>query len=215
MNFDEALEYVRKSKPEALYLGGKTSTGKSTFARQLGAELDYKTIELDEIVREMVVKARGLANEGEVFSEVYKQRNHLDWIGDFEDAVKREIDKVRAEHHRVILDGAIVHPVTLSETLSSISGVTFLYFHPEHLDVYERNLTNRFRLTSEKFRAGLPMQFWKLVDDDDFREFCKSRQMNEGLRSAIRDYARRSQKSSEERMKAQEGVIGQMLVVLI
>jgi predicted kinase len=215
MTFDEALRFVRETEPNILYIGGKTSTGKSTFAAQLKEDLRYKVVELDKVVQGSVILPLKISNHGEAFNEVYKRRDKLDWIQRFIEAADNEAAEVIKTSSRVIIDGAVANPVTLRELLASLPGVVILYFHPTDLDVYERNLTNRFKMATPTHTAGLPTQFWDLVDKAEFQRFCETGVISVPLRESISKYAHKSQESSEQRIDEQSAIAPNMRIVNI
>lgn len=215
MTFDEALKFVRESQPDILYIGGKTSTGKSTFAAQLNTEMMYEVIELDKVVQSSVIIPLQISKRGEAFNEVYKRRDKPKWIQRFIEAADNEVTEAIKKDHRVIIDGAVANPRTLRELLASLPGVVFLYFHPTNLEVYERNLTNRFKSATPNHASGLPTQFWDLVDKAELQRFFESGIISAPLREAISKYARQSQESSEKRIEQQSAIAPDMRIVNI
>lgn len=215
MTFDEALKFVKDTKPNILYIGGKTSTGKTTFASQLQRSIEYHVVELDKVVHESVVQPFQISDEGKAFNEVYKRRDKPEWINAFIKAADNQVGGLIEAGHKVIIDGAIANPETLRELLASLTDVVTLYFHPTNLDVYERNLTNRFMLATPNHSAGLPTQFWKLVDKVEFKRFCETGEVSASLRDSISKYAKESKQSSEDRIQQQAAVIPEMKIVNI
>src|SRR5690349_864722 len=112
MDINDVLEYVSRSRPATIHISGKTSTGKSSLAKELEKLFDYKVVELDQILINEVVKKNSAA-EGVVFVEVYKNRKRLDWIERFISATKRRLNELHSSNIKVVIDGAIAHPQTI------------------------------------------------------------------------------------------------------
>lgn len=53
----------------------------------------------------------------------------------------------------------------------------------------------------DTLRGGLPSKFWQLIDNDEFKQFCQTRELTAKLQSSIRQYAVASQKESLERLE--------------
>lgn len=201
MNIDEAFARIKEKRPESVYISGKTSTGKSTFAHRLEAELGYKIVELDKVVRESIITALDLDKAGEVFDEVYKKRSRLDWIRILVNSTLQILRYHRANGSRVVIDGAIGNAVTLQEILAHSPSTEIIYLHPDEVETYCMYLTKRFMDTTESNHNGLPLAFWQQILDDDFEQFCKDRVITPSLKRGIEAYARASQVSSEIRLK--------------
>jgi hypothetical protein len=202
MSTEEAYHLLLSLQPPTLYLSGKTSTGKSTFAKSLHNDLGYKVIQLDQLVHDSVIKPLGLTDRGQVFVEVYKHRTKTDWIERFVEGTRQAVTQDLAAGQRLVLEGAVANPFTLTQILQAMPGGLFFYFHPKNLKVYERNLTSRFMETTKDHEAGLPARFWKLVDPAVFSQFCKDRQLTPTLAQAIHTYAQSSQAESKARLAA-------------
>lgn len=200
MNKDTIYEIIKNTKPQILYISGKTCTGKSTFSNNLHDDLGYEIIELDQVVRNDVVRKIGLADEGSVFVEVYKYNNRRDLIDPFVASVKKQLNATRNKNIPLILEGAVASTDTISEIFVDYPDFMFIYFHIESLDNYTRNLTKRFMLAGKDFKSGLPKQFWTLVDEKEFDEFCNTRVLSQSLKSSIHEYALRSQIDSKKRL---------------
>src|SRR5579863_8708520 len=95
MNVDEAFTFVKNTKPGLVYVAGKTSTGKSTFADRLYTRLGYQVINLDAIVDEAVIQPFRLKDRGEAFGEVYKERSQTIWIEAFTGAARTAIKQCK------------------------------------------------------------------------------------------------------------------------
>lgn len=54
--------------------------------------------------------------------------------------------------------------------------------------------------SGEESYGGLPLKFWQLIDDEEFKKFCKTRKLTENLKASIREYALASQKESLARL---------------
>ncbi|HEX8763361.1 MAG TPA: hypothetical protein VF733_06430 [Candidatus Saccharimonadales bacterium] len=201
MTTDEAFTHIKNTLPATLYVSGKTSTGKSTFAAKLKERCGYEIVELDKIVTGAVIKPLRLPDEKQVFVEIYRLRNHPDWIERFITAAKQEIAKHQKSGKKIVIDGAVGNPITLNELLRSLPDTKILYFHPKNLPTYEQYLTSRFMLANPDFHAGLPGAFWQLIDDAAFRQFCKDHKLTTDLQRAIAEYAALSQSASIERLK--------------
>jgi adenylate kinase family enzyme len=201
MTVDELYAAIENYKPSVVYLTGKTSTGKSTFARKLATEFDYAVINLDDIVVQSVIKPRDIAEQrSDVFLEVYKLRNKLDWIKDFVDAAHDSVGQHTQAGSPVIIDGAIAHIETMQELLRPYPNAFIAYFHPTDLELYTSYLTERFMGASIDDHNGLPKAFWDLVDKSDFITFCNNRVLIPSLRTSIKNYAQASQASSLQRL---------------
>jgi gluconate kinase len=215
MNLTEAYDYIAKNRPPAIHLGGKTSTGKSTFAKELCQQLGYKLIDLDSLVRSEVMEHFGLENEGNVFIEVYKNRTHVDWIEQLTTCVNAKLAEFIAAGQPVVMDGPVANPQTLQELLVPASDALLIYIHPKNLDIYERNLTSRFMLSGENNLAGLPAKFWQKIDTHEYGLFLKTRKISPSLAAAIKAYALESQISSTERLDSMRQAFDRVLVVEI
>lgn len=201
MTAEEIYNFVKTNKPSLVYLSGKTSTGKSTFANKLVQDFGYKVVELDQIVKSAVIQRFNLTNEGTTFVEVYRGRDKMLWIEEFVKAARNLIEKHLNNGELLVIEGAVAHPITLSEVLAGYPDFMFVYFHPQTVDNYIRNLTQRFMQTNEQENAALPAAFWKLIDQTEFKSFCKSRIITKSLSQSIREYAKLSQEESNKRLR--------------
>lgn len=214
MTVDQAKDYIIQHKPLIIHVSGKTSTGKSTFARTLGVELGYSVIELDAVMHEAVIDPRSL-DPAEVFVKVYRERDKMEWVRPFVERARQKIKcELKAGNH-VIFDGAIANIDTLRDVLNGFDSAEIVYFHPLHLQVYESYLTQRFMLTRSDFRAGLPEKFWNCIAQSDFNQFYKDRKLTDRLKSSIAAYAKASQTESKARLKTIQDVFKNVLVVNI
>ena len=207
------LEYVSRNRPATIHISGKTSTGKSSLAKELEKLFEYKVVELDQILINEVVKNNSAA-EGVVFVEVYKNRKRLDWIERFISATKRRLNELHSSNINVVIDGAVAHPQTLKEILCD-SNAIIIYLHPESLETYIRNLTSRFLTATRQSNAGLPIQFWDKVPDDDFLSFLNDKQLSPNIKKAIEIYAKESQIESTKRLGIFQDNFTNLLVVNI
>lgn len=198
MQLDETYRVIKEREPGLVFVTGKTSTGKSTFAKRLRDELGYRIIELDQIVMKSVVHKQQQENTGSIFLQVYRGGERRDWIDAFVTETKKEIAEHSAE--KLVVEGALAHNETLDEIFAG-HDFLFLYFHPTNEKTYVEMLTQRFVDGAHNGTTGLPKHFWDIVDDVDVKEFLETQKINDALRSAISLYARSSIKQSEERFK--------------
>lgn len=213
MDIDAAFAYVKSEQPDFIHISGKTSTGKSIFASRLKEELGYKVIELDNVVEEAVIAPLQLKNRGQVFFEVYKGRNELEWINSFVSETQKLLEAYKEEGYQTVIDGAVANIVTLKELLAPFPGCKIIYLHPARIDTYKNYLTSRFKLTNSDYHAGLPIAFWELIPDSDFQQFCKDREITPQLSQAIEKYALLSQETSENRLRALKDNFKNILIV--
>lgn len=209
MDTDEAYRHIEKKKPKVLHVTGKTSTGKSTFASNLHDALGYKVIELDQVVHDSVMAPLEIEDRNDVFIEVYKKRNKLDWIQRFTDAVQKETNK----EEPVVINGAIANITTMREVLVGADAVEIIYFHPQNLDVYERNLKSRFTKATPSDDAGIPRNFWNLIDASELTAFYATREITPGIVEGITLYAQQSKASSVKRLQKIRAAFPDILVV--
>jgi hypothetical protein len=200
MQLNDLFQQLINEKPRLIYLSGKTCTGKSTFANELKNRIDYDIIDLDLIVLERVITPLKLEDEHTVFVEVYRNERKRDWVNQFIAAVKTAIEAKRAQHQPTVIDGAVANSNTLAAIFADYPDFRFIYFHPFNIDVYIRNLTNRFVMTSNDFNSGLPKQFWEVVEASEFRNFCVTRAITPGIERSIEQYAKLSQAESHARL---------------
>ncbi len=202
MDIEEAYRQIVTERPSAVYISGKTSTGKSTFSRRLEKECSYRLIDLDQIVMRDVVPRIKDRNEGSAFIEVYRNRDKREWIQWFITSVHAAVSVAIAAKQKVVIEGAVAHPEMLKELLRPFDDVAFIYFHPENISNYERNLTSRFLASSQENNAGLPSKFWDGIDATAFSQFCPDKIVTPILRENIHEYAIFAQRESEARLKS-------------
>ena len=201
MTIDEMYAVIKTHTPHLIYLSGKTSTGKSTFSRKLAQDLGYKVIELDQLVQNAVIKQFNLTDEGTAFVEVYHRRDQHLWVQEFVKATREYMDEHIQKGEHLIIEGAVANPITLSELFNGYQDPVFIYFHPDNIDSYIRNLTSRFLTTDEKNNGSLPAAFWKLIDTTEFKTFCNTRVISKKIAESIEKFALLSQEESEKRLK--------------
>lgn len=212
MTIDDIYSDIAIHKPALIYVCGKTSTGKSTFGRKLHDELDYQVIELEALLL-AIVKAQGL-DEPSTFRKVFYDDAASDEKRQFLAASDRSISSALAAGRTVVIEGAVANLATLHRILQPEPQL-FLYFHPENIDVYIRNLTKRFMEADENSYGGLSLKFWHLIDPQEFKEFCKTRQLTDNLKASIRQYALLSQKESLSRLEEFRQKFAHIVVVTI
>lgn len=198
MTVDEIYKDIVKQKPPVIYVSGKTSTGKSTFGRRLHDQLDYQVIELEAVLLE-IVKEHGY-DEQATFRKVLYDAGGFEAKTLFLNATDSIISDVLTSNRPVVIEGAVANVDTLQRILRSAPNLLFLYFHPNDIEIYIRNLTKRFMESNEKSYGGLPLKFWKLIDDEEFKNFCKTKELTKSLRESIREYALTSQNESLTRL---------------
>lgn len=199
MTRDEAYALIERTKPPAVFVTGKTSTGKTAFAKRLHTTLEYQIVELDAIVLDTVVRAQPFANEADVFFQVYRGSERTDWIDAFVSGVRTKFSG-RGEGERLVIEGAVARNETLQQMFLGVKFL-FVYFHPAKLDTYTSMLRERFAHEVRSGATGLPKGFWKAVSDDDVRYFSETDVMRKSLHDAIARYAQQSQQESIERLE--------------
>jgi len=198
MTIDDIYQDIAQQKPSVIYVSGKTSTGKSTFGRRLRDELGYHVIELEAVLLE-IVNQHGF-DEQSTFRKVLYDAGEFEEKKLFLDATDHIISGALARDHPIVIEGAVANVGTLERILRPAKDLLFLYFHPTTIDIYIRNLTNRFMQSNENSYGGLPLKFWQLIDDEEFKKFCDTRKLTESLKDSIKQYAQVSQKESLARL---------------
>jgi adenylate kinase family enzyme len=198
MTVDEIYQVIAQQKPPVIYISGKTSTGKSTFGRKLHDNLGYQVVELEAVLLE-IVKERSF-DEQSTFRKVLYEPGEFNEKTLFLEATDRIISDALNQKHPVVIEGAVANVATLQRILRPAKDLPFLYFHPSNIDVYIRNLTNRFMQSSKDSYGGLPLKFWQLIDNKEFEVFCRTRELSEELKKSIKQYAQMSQKESLTRL---------------
>lgn len=199
MTVDEMYAAIAEQRPPVIYVSGKTSTGKSTFGRRLRDELGYRVIELEAVLLE-IVKTHGF-DEQSTFRKVLYESGEFKEKALFLEATDKIIIDALNNDHPVVIEGAVANAETLQRILQPAKELIFLYFHPDNINVYIRNLTSRFMESSETSYGGLPSKFWQLIDVEEFKTFCQTRQLSDGLKNSIRQYAQESQEESLVRLE--------------
>lgn len=198
MTVAEIYQDIVEQRPPVIYVSGKTSTGKTTFGRTLRDQLGYQVIELEAVLLE-IVKEHGF-DEQSTFRKVLYDGGEFEAKTLFFNATDRIVLNALSSDHPVVIEGAVANVDTLERILRPAPSPLFLYFHPNDIEIYIRNLTKRFRESSEESYGGLPLKFWQLIDDEEFKNFCKTRELTESLRTSIRKYALISQNESLTRL---------------
>jgi len=213
MTTDELYDTISEQRPSVVYISGKTSTGKSTFGRLLRDKLGYQVIELEAVLLD-IVEAKGF-DEQSTFRKVRYEPGDFQEKALFLDATDTIIANALAGDQPVVIEGAIANVETLHRILQPAEGALFLYFHPADINIYIRNLTNRFMQSDKDSYGGLPLKFWEMIDDDEFKSFCKTRQLTQSLRDSIQQYALASQKESLTRLDEFKQTFKNIIVVEI
>ncbi|SRR6266702_5639450 len=198
MTSDKVYRVIAEQTPRVVYISGKTSTGKSTFGRKLRDELGYRVIELEAVLLD-IVKEHDF-DEQSTFRKVLYDSGELKEKKLFFEATDRIISDALATKRHVVIEGAVANVETLQRVLQPATNLFFLYFHPDDADIYIRNLTQRFMQSTQESYGGLPLKFWQLIDDEEFKKFCQTRNLTDSLKSSIRQYAQSSQRESLARL---------------
>src|SRR5262249_10529764 len=137
MTVGEAFTHVNHIRPKVIFLNGRTSTGKTTFANRLGKEFGYEVIEMDDVARQDVIIPLGLPDNGSVHVEMYKLRNRLDWIKMLVDSLQSRIHASLTKDRPVVIDGAMPNVTTIKELFEGLPHPEIMFFHPVSIENYE------------------------------------------------------------------------------
>ena len=135
-------------------------------------------------------------------------------IAAFVAAVRATIDEAGRDEIRVVFEGAVANPETLLEIVSGLSDFQFIYFNPANLEVYADHLISRFMRSGRDSSAGLPEAFWKLINSEEFEDFCSSRSLTPGLVASIHAFAEQSLGESEAHLAAFREIFPEIIVVV-
>ena len=200
MKREDVLEQIKIQKPQIVYVSGKTCTGKTTFANEVHA-LGYQGIELDKIVASAVVEPFNVQPPNEAYITAYKDMGPAEHVAAFIAAVKKEID-MKISSAPIVIEGAIARSRILKEIFSGeLRDFFFVYFHPIHFEPYKERIRSRFIAGVPTNTAGLPKNFWTLVNKSDLDIFLQTLIPNEGIEKAIDDYVGISMRGSEKRLR--------------
>lgn len=198
MGTDRVFNLIKAKLPKLVFVTGKTSTGKSTFAQKLHDELDYNIIELDQLVMRSVVSKEPNESVGEIFLQVYRGGERKDWIDTLVEEIRKEI--VRYGNEKIVIEGGLAHNGTLDRVFDG-KDFLFVYFHPVSKEKYISMLTERFVVGVHDGTTGLPKHFWDKVNKNVLQEYFKTGHLSEPLKDALSLYAQLSIEQSEERLK--------------
>ncbi len=190
-------EILRKAQSSKLiFVSGKTCTGKTTFAKQLAADLDCSVIETDEIVR--TTKSETVADK---FREIYKSNSMPELIDEFVGMLRQEIINRIATNGRVVFEGAIANNDVLERVIEGFEdSFLFIYLHPINKVKYVSQITKRFLTSSVSDKAGLPSSFYRLIELSDLQSFYQTREMSSNIQTAIETFAEQSMVESSKRL---------------
>jgi len=200
MTTDEILEIIKNKKPKLVYISGKTSTGKSTFSKNLRDLYGYSIIDLGEIVFKSVIEPFS-ADPAEAFITAYRDTEPKEYVNAFIRATKDAILS-KLDFSPVVVEGAIAKSRILKEIFSGeIGDFMFIYFHPINHDKYAQRIKQRFMNGAENNTTDLPKLFWFFIDQSDLEKFIKTKIFSKELNEAINRYASISMEESKERLK--------------
>jgi guanylate kinase len=199
MTKEELLIKIEREEPQIIYFSGKTSTGKSTFVKNLNSNSKFTVIELDKIVEKEIISKFNL-NHNDAFLDVYGNEKS-DYLEIFSSAVQSEI-RSKLRFSAVIVEGAIAKSGILQKIFSgNLENFLFVYFHPINLESYIQRIHARLVEGIISGNSRLPKPFWERVSESDLQEYKSTGNINRGISQAIEAYASSSKKKSEERLK--------------
>jgi guanylate kinase len=199
MTKDEVINDIKLKKPRIVYISGKTSTGKTTFSKELQTA-GYKGIELDNVVTESIVKPFNITPTTEAFMTAYRDTGPKEQVAAFIFAARENILK-EITTSSVVVDGAIARSRILKEVFSGeLADFYFVYFHPTDVEEYKRRITERFIAGVHTGTTALPKNFWALISDGDVGQFKLTGVLNENLKKAIADFVSGSIEESKQRL---------------
>ncbi len=200
MTRQEFINTVKKELPQIVYLAGRTSTGKSTLARELSLEYGYSIIELDEIIKQKIIIPKNITDETSVFTAVYRDQGMPEYVEMFILEARKAITTA-LQTSKVIIEGAIASPRILNEIFSNdLKTFLFGYLHPVNTSEYAIRVLERLQMSKGTGNAGLPANFWNLVSESASDYFRKTSEINNDMKLAISAFVKHSQGLSQERL---------------
>ena len=200
MTADEILEIIKNKKPKLVYISGKTSTGKSTFSKNLKDLYGYSIVDLGEVVFKSVIEVFS-SDPSETFITVYRDTEPKEYVDTFIKATRDAILS-KLNFSPVVVEGAIAKSRIINEIFSGeLENFMFIYFHPLNHDKYAQRIKQRFIDGAENNTTDLPKLFWFFIDQSDLEKFIKTKILSKELNGAIDQYADISMEESKERLK--------------
>lgn len=209
MNKQKFIEKIQNSPPKVLYLSGRTSTGKSTLAKEIKNILGCVVIELDEIIKHKIIIPNGIINETEIFSGVYRDQGDPKHTETFISETRSAL-RAALQNNSVVIEGSIASPRVIREIFYKINEtLMFVFLNPVDTDAHTHRITKRLRDNTDRGNAGLPQSFWDLVPSQALAEYENNATINPEMLRAVEMFVEHSQAQSKERLSLfQESLSG-------
>jgi cytidylate kinase len=212
MRTSDLVAQLERDLKKLVYISGKTSTGKTTLARQLRDRLDYSIISFDAIVQEAVVDRFHITDVPLAYVVAYRDGEPSEWRDSFISQAKAAIDS--NINKGLILEGAIANPETLHTIVSAhASDFIFVYIHPSDVNQYATRIRNRFLAGAASGSSGLPKDFWPLLPEGSLEKFKENHEITKEIEKAILDFSQKSQSESKKRLNSMHHCFENITVV--
>jgi len=213
MNLGEVYEQIKSAKPRIVYISGKTSTGKTTFAHQLAENLGYVSVSFDRIVQKNVVEKFDVVDIPKAYVVAYRLGEPSEWREAFITGAQQELQTAVLQGN-VVVEGSMANPHTLQSIFADmLSDLEFIYIHPTPMEKYISRIYKRFIEGARKGTSGLPKDFWPMLPNGELEKFKKTGEMTSGIENSIKEFSKKSQTESLERLHALQEVFSDITVV--
>ncbi|MAG12778.1 hypothetical protein CL630_03130 [bacterium] len=213
MNLEGVYKKIKNTKPQIVYISGKTSTGKTTFAHQLVEDLGYVSISFDQIVQKNVVEKFGVDDVPKAYVVAYRFGEPSEWREAFITGAQQELRKAILRGN-VVVEGSMANPHTLKSIFSdTLSDFEFIYIHPTPIEKYTSRIYKRFIGGVRKGTSGLPKDFWPMLPNGELEKFKKTGEMTNDIENSIKEFSKKSQTESSERLRVLQEVFSDITVV--
>ena len=200
------FDKIKREKPQSILLVGKGASGKSYVAQQIAEKFGYTRIDVDNIIREMMI-ARMVDDKMPYLFKLY----HNSRGDDLKEEAKEFLNILRAKmDDPVVLDGML-----MPCDIRALGIKMVVIVAPESPTSYARGVKVRFEKDIKEGIASIG-SFWSFLDQgakedlegEKYKEVCEefkrigwTGRFEEGLRYVMQDLER-SVETKKERYAA-------------
>jgi len=212
MTEKQILRYIKQEKPTIIYIGGKTSTGKTHLALKIAKQYLFKNINLDNIIIESIIPKFSIKAD-KAFASIYRDREPKIYASYFIKITKKLIKK-EGKKSSVVIEGSIGKPRILKEIISNNANhFAFIYIHPQKTEAYHEKIKERLKNDIFNNTKTLPKEFWHLVYMPDLEKLKENGTITKRLKNSINTYCTLSKIESETRLKSFQRTFKNVIVL--